>query len=98
MLYMYIAGGVIYIVVENILMLFAVDILFKATGNAPIMKKSKWSVEENKSIATMVDFIRRYLKTDTQQSIVSGYCVKTTCDFLSITTAVCVFPLWKFSV
>ncbi|KAK2189712.1 hypothetical protein NP493_99g05073 [Ridgeia piscesae] len=46
-----------------------VDILFKATGNAPIMKKSKWSVEETKPVAAMVDFIRRYLKTDTQQSI-----------------------------
>jgi len=71
---MCIAGGVIYLVVDNILVSFAVDILFKATGNAPIMKKSKWSVEENKPVSAMVDFIRRYLKTDIQQSIVSGHC------------------------
>ena len=70
------AVGVLYLVVENIMTLFAVDILFKATGNAPIMKKSKWAVEDSKTIAAMVDFIRRYLKTDTQQSIVSGHCFK----------------------
>lgn len=39
-----------------------VEILFKAVGDAPIMKQPKWSVDEDKTIAWLASFIRQYLK------------------------------------
>lgn len=46
-----------------------VDILLKATGSAPIMKRKKWGVDPNKKVAWVIDFIRRYLKCDPSQSL-----------------------------
>ncbi|KAI0236970.1 Ubiquitin-like protein ATG12 [Lamellibrachia satsuma] len=46
-----------------------VDILLKATGGAPIMKKAKWSVETSKTMSWIIDFLRRYIKCEQQQSI-----------------------------
>nr|CAD7579497.1 unnamed protein product [Timema californicum] len=48
-----------------------VDILLKATGNAPIMKKKKWAVDPDKPIGWIIEFIRKYLKLDTADSLVS---------------------------
>ncbi|XP_059473597.1 autophagy protein 12-like [Neocloeon triangulifer] len=41
-----------------------VEILLKAAGNAPIMKKKKWAVGQDKTIGWIMDFIRRYLKLE----------------------------------
>uniref|UniRef100_T1J1U3 Ubiquitin-like protein ATG12 n=1 Tax=Strigamia maritima TaxID=126957 RepID=T1J1U3_STRMM len=41
-----------------------IDIFLKPTGSAPIMKQKKWSVEPEKKIYWVLNFIRRYLKLD----------------------------------
>ncbi|XP_063230699.1 autophagy protein 12-like [Bacillus rossius redtenbacheri] len=46
-----------------------VDILLKATGNAPIMKKKKWSVDSDKRIGWIIEFVRKYLKLDPAESL-----------------------------
>ena len=47
-----------------------IEILFKNTGNAPIMKKTKWSVKTSSTVSGIVDFITKYLKLDpTSQSL-----------------------------
>jgi len=50
-----------------------VDVLLKPTGDAPIMKKRKWTVERTKKISSIIDFVRRYLKFEQQDSLVSSY-------------------------
>jgi len=46
-----------------------VDILLKATGDAPIMKKKKWTVERSKRISWVSDFIKKYIKSDPSESL-----------------------------
>ncbi|XP_072029776.1 autophagy protein 12-like [Amphiura filiformis] len=46
-----------------------VDILLKATGDAPIMKKKKWAVDPNKKVGWVIDFIRKYIKCDPSDSL-----------------------------
>ncbi|CAK9834367.1 Ubiquitin-like protein ATG12 [Anthophora retusa] len=46
-----------------------IDILLKATGNAPIMKQKKWSVSQDHCIGRISDFIRRYLKLDSSEKL-----------------------------
>ncbi|CAM1312373.1 ATG12 (predicted) [Pycnogonum litorale] len=46
-----------------------IDILLKATGDAPIMKQKKWSVDPTKKISWIIEFIRRYLKLDASESL-----------------------------
>jgi len=50
----------------------AVDVLLKPTGDAPIMKKRKWTVERTKKISSVIDFVRKYLKFEPQESLVSS--------------------------
>lgn len=50
-----------------------VDLLLKATGDAPIMKKKKWTVDPDKTVAWVITFIRRYLKLEANESLVSWY-------------------------
>jgi ubiquitin-like protein ATG12 len=50
--------------------LFSVDILLKATGNAPIMKKKKWSVEPDKTIGWIMEFMKKYLKLERSEQLV----------------------------
>ena len=47
-----------------------VDILLKATGNAPIMKKKKWAVSQEQNIGWISDFMKRYLKLDSTERLV----------------------------
>lgn len=49
----------------------SVDVLLKATGDAPIMKKKKWAVEGEKPVGWVAEFIRRYLKLEASDSLVS---------------------------
>ncbi|KAK8401006.1 hypothetical protein O3P69_002644 [Scylla paramamosain] len=46
-----------------------IDVLLKATGDAPIMKKKKWAVEGEKRVGWVADFIRKYLKMDQNDSL-----------------------------
>lgn len=50
---------------------FVVDILLKATANAPIMKQKKWSVCQDNPIGRISEFIRKYLKLDSSERLVS---------------------------
>ena len=54
-----------------ILFSIAVDVLLKATGDAPIMKKKKWAVDRTKKIKWITEFIRRYINIDPSESLVS---------------------------
>ncbi|KAK9688131.1 Ubiquitin-like autophagy protein Apg12 [Popillia japonica] len=46
-----------------------IDIYLRPTGNAPIMKHKKWSVEADKPIGWIIDFMRKYLKLDAQERL-----------------------------
>ncbi|XP_013789132.1 autophagy protein 12-like [Limulus polyphemus] len=46
-----------------------IDILLKATADAPIMKRKKWAVDPCKKIGWIIEFIRRYLKLDPSESL-----------------------------
>jgi len=46
-----------------------VDILLKATGDAPIMKKKKWQVDRTKRISWVSEFIKKYIKSDPSDSL-----------------------------
>jgi hypothetical protein len=50
--------------------LFSVDILLKATGNAPIMKKKKWAVDPDRKIGWIIEFMKKYLKLDRSEQLV----------------------------
>ncbi|XP_045113078.1 ubiquitin-like protein ATG12 isoform X3 [Portunus trituberculatus] len=46
-----------------------IDVLLKATGDAPIMKKKRWAVEGEKQVGWVAEFIRKYLKLDQNDSL-----------------------------
>ncbi|CAN0356633.1 ubiquitin-like protein ATG12 [Lampetra fluviatilis] len=46
-----------------------VDVLLKAVGDAPIMKQKKWSVETGKTVAWIIQFVRKYIKCDAADSL-----------------------------
>ena len=50
---------------------FTVEILFKATGDAPILKKKKWIVPTSRSIGAIIEFLRKYIKCQPQDSLAS---------------------------
>ena len=45
--------------------------LLKATGDAPIMKKKKWAVDKTKQVSYLIDFIKKYIKCEPSESLVS---------------------------
>ncbi|BFZ17259.1 hypothetical protein BsWGS_20298 [Bradybaena similaris] len=46
-----------------------VDILLKPAGDAPIMRKKKWTVERSRKIAWVAEFIKRYIKVEQSESL-----------------------------
>ncbi|MCL4122062.1 UNVERIFIED_CONTAM: hypothetical protein GTU68_020972 [Idotea baltica] len=46
-----------------------VDILLKATGNAPIMKTKKWAVESDRTVGSIIAFVKKYLKLEATDSL-----------------------------
>ncbi|XP_047995446.1 autophagy protein 12-like [Leguminivora glycinivorella] len=46
-----------------------IDILLKATGNAPIMKKKKWAVDAEKPIGWIMEFVKKYLKLEPDERL-----------------------------
>lgn len=41
-----------------------IDVLLKATANAPIMRQKRWCVSQDSTIGKISDFVRRYLKLE----------------------------------
>lgn len=52
-----------------------VDILLKPAGDAPIMRKKKWTVERSKKIAGVAEFIKKYIKMEQSESLVFTFVV-----------------------
>lgn len=51
--------------------LFAVEVRLMATGDAPIMKQKKYQVDSDKKLEWIIAFIRKYLKLEDPDSLVS---------------------------
>lgn len=54
---------------------FVVEILLKATGDAPIMEKRKWKLERTKTIGGVASFIKKYIKVDQNDSLVNPWLI-----------------------
>lgn len=48
-----------------------VDLLLKATGDDPIMKRKKWCISADQTVSWVITFIRQYLKLSQDDSLVS---------------------------
>ena len=48
-----------------------VEVLLKAAGDAPIMVKKKWVVDGSKQVSYIIELIRKYIKCEQQDSLVS---------------------------
>ncbi|XP_051157832.1 autophagy protein 12-like [Leptopilina boulardi] len=46
-----------------------IDILLKAAGDAPIMKKKKWAVNPDKHIGSVGEFIKKYIKLEQNEKL-----------------------------
>ncbi|CAI9734956.1 ATG12 [Octopus vulgaris] len=46
-----------------------VDVLLKPAGDAPIMKKKRWAVERSMKVASICEFIKKYIKCDPADSM-----------------------------
>jgi len=46
-----------------------IDVLLKAAGDAPIMKKKKWAVDPAKKVGWIIDFIRKYIRCEPNESL-----------------------------
>ncbi|XP_076451660.1 autophagy protein 12-like [Babylonia areolata] len=46
-----------------------IDVLLKPAGNAPILKKKKWTVDRQKQIGWISEFIRKFIRTETEDSV-----------------------------
>lgn len=49
-----------------------VDILLKATGDAPILKKRKWAVEGDKDVGFVINFVKQLLKLEKHENLVNN--------------------------
>ena len=52
-----------------------IDLLLKATGDAPIMIRKKWSVNPDQTVGWVITFIRQYLNLPAEDSLVSAVSV-----------------------
>ncbi|XP_070579440.1 ubiquitin-like protein ATG12 [Ptychodera flava] len=46
-----------------------IDLLLKAAGDAPIMKKKKWAVDPSKKVGWVTEFIKKYIKCEPHESV-----------------------------
>ena len=51
--------------------IFLVEVHLQATGDAPIMKQKKYKVDGEKRIDWIIAFIRKFLKLEPTDSLVS---------------------------
>ncbi|XP_048477066.1 ubiquitin-like protein ATG12 [Rhincodon typus] len=49
-----------------------IDVLLKAVGDTPIMKKKKWAVERSRTVQGLGQFIKKFLKVEADEQLVSG--------------------------
>ncbi|XP_075047825.1 ubiquitin-like protein ATG12 isoform X2 [Mixophyes fleayi] len=49
-----------------------IDVLLKAVGDTPIMKNKKWTIERNRTVQGLMDFIKKYLKIDSSEQMCFG--------------------------
>lgn len=40
-----------------------IQVLFRNTGSAPVLKRSKWNISPTSTVADTITFMRRYLKS-----------------------------------
>lgn len=52
---------------------FAVEILLKPTGSAPIINKNKWSLNAEKRVSYILYWLHSYFKLDAEEKIVSRF-------------------------
>ena len=50
---------------------FLVEVRLMATGDAPIMKQKNYKVDHEKKVEWIIAFIRKYLKLEDKDSLVS---------------------------
>lgn len=48
-----------------------VDVILKATGDAPIMKKKKWAIVSSRTVAWVATFVKKFIKLQDTDSLVS---------------------------
>ena len=60
-------------IVHVVVGISAVEVLLKAAGDAPIMVKKKWVVDGSKQVSYIIEFIRKYIKCEPQESLVSAF-------------------------
>lgn len=46
-----------------------IEILLKAVGNAPILKKKKFLLDRNKNVNFVIDWLRKYMKLDPKEQL-----------------------------
>ena len=46
-----------------------IDILLRATGDVPILKKKKWAVDPAKKIGWVKEFLHKYIKCESHESV-----------------------------
>lgn len=51
-------------------LLFVVTLWLKPTGNAPILKNKKWTVEKKQTIAMIMEFLKKYMDLEPSASMV----------------------------
>lgn len=51
---------------------YAVEILLKPTGSAPIINKNKWSLNAEKRVSYILYWLHSYFKLDAEEKIVSS--------------------------
>ena len=61
-----------------------VDILLRATGDAPIMKKKNWRVESDRTIGWISEFIKRYIKLEPNESLVGVFTIHSLSSLILI--------------
>ena len=62
------------------------EVLLKAAGDAPIMVKKKWQVDGTKQVAYIIEFIRKYIKCEPHDSLVSNITRKPFLSTISVYT------------
>lgn len=50
---------------------FIVNIRLNAVGNAPILRQKLWAVPADREVGQIVEFVKKYLKLEKHQSLVS---------------------------
>ncbi|XP_069463110.1 ubiquitin-like protein ATG12 isoform X2 [Ambystoma mexicanum] len=49
-----------------------IDVLLKAVGDTPIMKTKKWTMERSRTIQSLMDFIKKFLKFEAAEQLCFG--------------------------